>query len=144
MKKLIVLSAALIACVLTACAGSNAVPTNTNSQCTGVAPPALLYPAPGATGIAAGNLTLYLGYPINPLPGFSVPTIVPSNGGASITGNVYTSPSPGPTPTGSLPLPSGDQEFVSSFAASSPGTTYAVNVTNAACNQTYNLGSFST
>lgn len=141
--KIVTTALLLASSLLSACAGnSNTVGPVT---CTSIAPPVLLYPAPGATGVpVVANLQLYFGYPSNPGPTFAVPSLTASNGNPTITGTPYGTPSPGPVPPGSLPPPANDQMFVSTISGYVAGTTYTVNVTNAACNAMYSLGSFST
>ena len=141
--KVVTIALVLVATVLAACSGnSNLAPPG---SCTSVAPPVLLYPAPGATGVpVVANLQLYFGYPSNPGPTFAVPSLTANNGNPTITGSPYALPSPGPTPPGSLPPPANTQSFVSTISGYAAGTTYTVNVTNTACNATYALGSFST
>ena len=134
----------MFAAIVAGCSGNNALAPSGGTGCTAIAPPALLFPAPGAAGINAGHLQLYFGYPSNPGPSFAVPSLTANNGGATVTGGPYSIPSPGPVPPGSLPLPPGDKTFVSDIANYAAGTTYTVSVTNVACNSTYTVGAFST
>ncbi len=111
-------------------------------DCTTLVPPSLLYPAPGATTVPTASLQLYFGYANNPSPAFSPPVLTPSVAGSSLVGDAYASPSPGPTPAGSLPVPSGDQSYVSNITNAAAGMTYTVTLTSE-CG-TLSLGSFST
>src|ERR1022692_3339991 len=56
-------------------------------------PPQLLYPQPGATGIADPHLQLWFGSPGDPSPIFFRPVISPNGGGQSVRGGAYSSPS---------------------------------------------------
>ena len=109
--------------------------------CAGVKPPTLLYPQPGATGVADGHLTLFFGYPRNPDIAFGKPRLT-SNGGVPIVGGPFSTPSPGPLPPGSATPAPGDQVFVSAIPTYAPATTYSV-VLPRACGPG-NVGSFST
>lgn len=135
---LIVTFVAILA--LSACGGGGASST-LNAACTSVAPPQLVYPAPGATGIFT-RFDLYVSYPQNPSVAFASPLLTPASG-APVTGGPWTAPSPGPTPPGSV-NPTMGPEWVSSIQGLSNATTYSINVTNTACNQKFTLGSFTT
>ncbi|HZZ66089.1 MAG TPA: hypothetical protein VFE17_11355 [Candidatus Baltobacteraceae bacterium] len=148
----LVLGGLLLLAAAAACGGGSQSPTSNPSPtadpsptgCTSIAPPALLYPAPSSTGQPDGNLDVWVGYPTNPSPEFSGPTLS-ANGQPTVTGPAWAPPSPGPTnPPGIAPLPSGDSPWISGIAALAPSTTYSVQVTNTTCNQTYTLGSFTT
>lgn len=129
-----------LAVMISACGGSGPPP---NTACTSVAPPQLVYPAPGATAIPASLFDLYVSYPNNPSVAFDPPMLTPANFNGNVTGGPWTMPSPGPTPPGSA-NPTMGPEWVSAIPPLSAATTYAVNVTNSACHQTYTLGSFTT
>ena len=140
------LAVAMAACAVSACGGSG--PSNAgvpSGLCATVAPPKLLYPAPGQTAIPDSGLDVYFGYPVDPSTAWSVPSLTPAGGGQTLTGEPYTLPSPGPTnPPGLLPLPAGDTYYVSHFTTLATSTTYGVSVTNTLCNQSFSLGSFTT
>ncbi len=131
----------LAASAIAACSKSDVRP---NGACTAVAPPALLYPAPSSTGQPDGDLDIWVGYPANPSPVFSGPSLSAS-GAPTVTGPAWLPPSPGPTtPPGMAPLPNGDSPFISGIPALAPGISYTVSVTNTICNQTSTIGSFTT
>lgn len=139
----LLLLATIGAALLAACGGGT--PTSMNQLgCTSLAPPALLYPAPNSTGQPDGNLDVWVGYPGNPSPGFSGP-LLSASGQATVNGPAWLPPSPGPTnPPGMAPLPNGDSQFISGITSLASATTYTVSVTNAACNQSIPIGSFTT
>ena len=141
MKRLLL----LFAFALAACGGgSTAAPAQSVGQCAGVAPPHLLYPQSGATGIAQSQLQLYFGYPSTPAVAFAPPVLRPNGTGAAITGSAYALSAPGSLPSGAAtPAPS-EQVFVSAIASYAAGTTYSVTINSVACAQQYTLGSFST
>jgi hypothetical protein len=137
------LAIATLASILTlsACGGGSATSSTLTTACTSVAPPQLVYPAPGATGIFS-QFDLYVSYPQIPSVAFGPPTLT-SASAATITGGPWSQPSPQPTPPGSA-NPTMGSEWVSAIQNLSAATTYSVNVTNTACNQKYTLGSFTT
>ena len=120
-----VILVAIAAKILTACGSANP------SGCSPISPPRLLYPKPGATGIADGHLALWFGYPVSPAVAFSRPRI--SSAGATIVGGAYATPSPGPLPPGAASPAPNDQVFVSSVASYTPATTYSVVLGRSAC-----------
>lgn len=130
--------------LVSACGGGGASSTLNSQigQCTTVAPPQLVYPAPGATGIPAVHPDLYVSYGENPGVAFNPPVLSPASG-ASITGAPWSVPSPGPQPPGSA-TPTMGPEWISAFPTLSSATTYAVKVTHTLCGITYNIGSFTT
>ncbi len=113
-----------------------------STYCTAVAPPVLLYPAPGASGITWVNLQLYFGYPYNP-NAFFAPAVLTPTSGPALSAGPYASPSPGPYPPGMATVPNGDQVFVADVAPHVSGTTYTVSVKGNTCG-TFTLGSFGT
>jgi hypothetical protein len=119
----------VLVCVggLSGCGGGSATNSTLTTACTSVAPPQLVYPAQGGSGIPA-SFNLSVGYSQNPGIAFGAPVLTPSSG-ASITGGPW--------------IAAGSQ-WTSSISGLSASTTYSVNVTNIACNQKYTLGSFTT
>ena len=135
---------AVLAALLAACGGGSGTRTSPLAGCTSVAPPTLLYPAAGATGIAATNLQLYFGYGQSPSVAWSAPILAASGSTSpTLTGGAYT-PSNGPLPPSSTPLPPGDQLFVSGVSSAAAATTYLVTVTNTLCQHTFAVGTFTT
>ncbi|MBV9271346.1 MAG: hypothetical protein JO165_09635 [Candidatus Eremiobacteraeota bacterium] len=113
-----------------------------NTGCASVAPPMLLYPQNGATGIPTAHLTLYFA---NVAPAFAPPVLTPSGGSGALTGTPYSSPSPAPTPPGMATPPPGASVVISQFnPAVASATTYTVTVTNSICSQTFTEGTFTT
>jgi len=97
--------------------------------CTAVRGPELLYPRPGATGIADPHLALWFGSNGDPSSSFSRPVISPEGGGPSVRGGAYSSPSPGPLPSGAATPQPNEQVFVSTIPMYAPATTYNVIIT---------------
>jgi hypothetical protein len=110
--------------------------------CIAVAGPELLYPRPGATGIADPRLVLWFGSNGDPSPGFSRPLISPNGGGPSVRGGAYSSPSPGPLPSGAATPRPNEQVVVSAIPTYAPATTYDVVITGSCGSGS--VGTFST
>lgn len=105
--------------------------------------PQLLYPQPGATGIADPHLQLWFGSPGDPSPIFFRPVMTPIGGGQSVRGGTYSSPSPGPLPSGAATPRPNDQVFVSAIPTFAPATTYNVTIASQGC-AAGGVGTFST
>jgi hypothetical protein len=136
-----VIGLAVFALALSACGGGA---SSTLNQCTSVAPPQLVYPASGATGVPS-NFNLWVSYPQNPSITFGPPVLTPpsTSFSGSVTGGPWSTPPVGATPPPLNTLP-GNPQWVSSIASLNSATTYSISVTNTACNQKYTLGSFTT
>jgi hypothetical protein len=120
------------ATTVTSSSAPTPTPTPTSlpiGYCTSVAPPALVYPASGATGIADGNFELSVSYPGNPDSAFTAPTLT-AGSASTVTGGAWTAGSSG--------------QWDSAIPALSANTTYTITVTNYLCSQTFALGSFTT
>jgi hypothetical protein len=110
--------------------------------CTAVAGPEILYPQPGATGIADPHLVLWFASNGDPSPSFSRPVISPNGGGQAVRGGAYASPSPGPLPSGAATPRPDEQVFVSAIPTYAPATTYNVIITGGCGSGS--VGTFST
>jgi hypothetical protein len=100
-----------------------------STACTSVAPPHLVYPSSGAIGVPDGNFTLSVSYSQNPGAAFG-PPVLTADTAPSVTGGAWAAGSAG--------------RWNSNIGALAAKTRYSVNVTNAACNQTYSIGYFAT
>lgn len=104
------------------------MPSTASAACSSVAPPALVSPANGATGVPDGNFSLTVSYAVNPSNAFGVPHLTAS-GQSAVDGAQWTA---------------SGADWASAIPALAARATYTVQVTNTLCNQTYTLGSFTT
>lgn len=104
------------------------MPSTASAACSSVAPPVLVSPANGATGVPDGNFSLTVSYAVNPSNAFGVPHLTAS-GQPAVDGSQWTA-------SGS--------DWASAIPPLAAGATYTVQVTDVVCNQTYRLGSFTT
>lgn len=114
-------------------AGTSAVP----------APPDLLYPMPGATGVPDGNFTLVAGYSIRPP---AVQLVTASGGIPAFSSNAWgPPPSPMPSPA-ATPRSSSEVLYGLAVPVLAARTTYNVDVTfgTPPCQTTESAGSFTT
>ncbi len=129
-----------VSALLAACSSGTATAPGSGSIACGtlVAPPPMLIPANGATGVADGNFTMVLGAQV----GTSIQLVAP--GGSPITLASTSLPSPAPSAT---PVPGGN---FGSYAVGplQSATTYTVQVYFAASGpcaaQTEAAGTFTT
>lgn len=114
-------------------AGMSAVP----------APPDLLYPMPGATGVPDGNFTLVAGYSVTP-PAMQL--VTGSGGIPALSSNAWgPPPSPMPSPA-ATPRSSSEVLYGLAVPALGAHTTYTAQVTfgTPPCRTTESAGSFTT
>ncbi len=119
----------MLAALVAACGGGAAAPSPTPTICPEFpvpAPPTLIYPISGATGVPDGNFTLVIASFNSATPPPAV--LVPASGGTSVTsGPPGPAPSPIPTPA-ATPQP-GQTTYGLAIGALAPGTTYNVTFT---------------
>lgn len=142
---------AIPALALAACSGAGAstspgpvpCPLAAGSALAIPAPPDLLYPMPGASGVPDGVFTMVAGYgTLAPPPA----QLVPVSGGTTVTGGAWgPPPSPIPSPA-ATPRSSTETLYGAPVPALAAHTAYDVQVTfgTPPCQSTETAGSFTT
>jgi hypothetical protein len=131
----LLLASALVACT----SGAGTAPVVGCAQLTVVAPPPLLYPVNGATGLPDGNFNVILGYAYGSLAltapdGTVVPAASPVPAPSPLPSSPVT-PSPSSTPV-AYPVPA--------LKATTSYTMIGTLTPATGCSFTYNFGSFTT
>jgi len=142
--------AGVIALALAACGGGRGSATQAPVPCPLAAgayaipaPPDLLYPMPGATGVPDGNFTLVVGYSTTP-PALQL--VTGSGGIPAFSSNAWgPPPSPMPSPA-ATPRSSSEMLYGLAVPALAAHTTYTAQVTfgSPPCQSTESAGSFTT
>lgn len=139
---LVILSLAAVGCAGSSSTSSTAPGPSTNPACASLAPPQMLYPVPGSTGVAPDGIYVEYGSLTTLQTAWSVPYLAAGN--SVLSGGPWLAPSPGPTnPPGATPAP-GEVYGVSSVSNLAAATTYTVTVTNVPCGGSFPLGTFTT
>ncbi|HEY9179675.1 MAG TPA: hypothetical protein VIO32_03085 [Candidatus Baltobacteraceae bacterium] len=149
-RSFVPLAVGIIALALAACGGTSSRSTQAPVPCPLAAgayaipaPPDLLYPMPGATGVPDGDFTLVVGYSSRP-PQMQLVTgsgVIPA-----LSSNAWgPAPSPMPSPA-ATPRSSSETLYGLAVPALSAQTTYTAQVTfgNPPCQTTESAGSFTT
>ena len=140
----------VIALALAACGGASSPSSPSPVPCPLAAgayaipaPPDLLYPIPGATGVPDGNFTLVVGYSTTP-PALQL--VTGSGGIPTLSSNAWgPAPSPLPSPA-ATPRSSSETLYGLSVPGLAAHTTYTAQVTfgSPPCQSTETAGSFTT